>query len=79
MVHSPRYASVPSMTAQEALRMLRSEVLSLEDEVPWNAVRRTWRARRTGWRRGVKQSDAVPALAERLRVRGCACLHHPPC
>ena len=36
-------------------------------QVPWNAVRRTWRNRRTLWRRSVKQADMIADLAQRLQ------------
>ena len=37
---------------REALRCMRLEVLQLEDVIPWNSVRRTWKTkvrRATGW------------------------------
>lgn len=57
----PRYRDV--------MRAMKAEVLRLEDAIPWNSVRRTWRNRRTNWRRQVKQTEVVPDFAARLAVR----------
>jgi hypothetical protein len=51
------------MKEKEVLRRVRSELTELEETVPWNAVRRMWRSRRTLWRRTVKQADAVVSMA----------------
>lgn len=34
---------------REALRSMRLEVLGLEDVIPWNSVRRTWKTKVCGW------------------------------
>jgi hypothetical protein len=44
----------------------RTQLLDLEDGVPWNAVKATWRARRPGWRRSLKGADSVAAVAQLL-------------
>ena len=53
---------------RELVRSIRQEALQIEDLVPWTSVRRTWRNRRTAWRRQVKTGEAVPDLALRLKV-----------
>ena len=56
---------------REVMTGLRCEVLALEDAIPWTAVRRHWRNRRSGWRRQVKAGEQVPDMALRLKVRSC--------
>lgn len=54
---------------REMMRCLRMEALTLEDMIPWNSVRRTWRNKRSNWRRQVKSGgELVPDLAARLKV-----------
>ena len=48
---------------------MRTEALALEDLIPWNNVRRTWRNKRSHWRRQVKGGEAVAEMALRLKVR----------
>lgn len=40
--------------------------MQLEDTVPWNAVKSSWRARRPGWRRALKGADSIAAVAAML-------------
>lgn len=37
-------------------QQLRKELLSLEESIPWRAVRHTWRSRRARWRTALKSS-----------------------
>ncbi|KAI3436836.1 hypothetical protein D9Q98_006246 [Chlorella vulgaris] len=59
---------------REALRGMRVEVLGLEDVIPWNLVRRTWRTKRTSWRRQIKQTEVIPDFANRLKELRAALL-----
>lgn len=52
---------------REAVRTLKAEALQLEDVVPWDCVRRTWRGRRTNWRRQLQAGETFQELAARLR------------
>lgn len=67
--HLHRPTSPDARAQRELLGTLRRELLCLEEAIPWNSVRRSWRNRRTHWRRGVKQMDAPADFAARLRVR----------
>jgi hypothetical protein len=49
------------------LRAVKQDVLQVEDTIPWTSVRRTWRNRRTSWRRQVKATELVTELAARLK------------
>jgi hypothetical protein len=55
---------------REVMRSMRQEALQVEDLIPWNSVRRTWRNKRTNWRRQVKSGELVPDMAVRLKVGG---------
>ncbi|PRW55942.1 hypothetical protein C2E21_4909 [Chlorella sorokiniana] len=59
---------------REALRGMRLEVLALEDVIPWNSVRRTWKTKRTTWRRQVKQTEVIADFATRLKELKAALL-----
>ncbi|PSC72843.1 septin-10-isoform A [Micractinium conductrix] len=59
---------------REAMRCMRLEVLGLEDTIPWNSVRRAWKAKRTTWRRQVKQTEVLPEFAARLKELRAALL-----
>lgn len=50
-----------------AVRSMKQEVLLLEDSIPWTHVHRTWRNKRTTWRRRVKQTELVTDFAVRLK------------
>ena len=65
---SPRFPGLggPANLAP-AVRSMKHEVLQLEDNIPWTAVRRTWRNKRTSWRRHVKQTELVADFAARLK------------
>lgn len=63
---------------RELVRSIRQEALQIEDLVPWTSVRRTWRNRRTAWRRQVKTGEAVPDLALRLKELRAALLTDEP-
>ncbi len=60
---------VSDLRLRELIRSLRQEALQVEDLIPWNSVRRTWRNKRTNWRRQVKCGELVPEMAMRLKVR----------
>jgi len=53
--------------ARAALRRLRSDVLDVEEAVPWGAVRKTWRGRRPAWRRALRASDSAACVARAVR------------
>ena len=53
--------------SRAALRRLRSELLDVEEAVPWSAVRAAWRGRRPAWRRALRGSDAAAPLARAVR------------
>lgn len=59
---------------REAMRYMRLEVLGLEDIIPWNSVRRTWKSKRTSWRRQVKQTEVLADFAMRLKELRAALL-----
>lgn len=50
-----------------AVRSMKQEVLQIEDAIPWTLVRRTWRNKRTAWRKQVKQTELVADFAARLK------------
>jgi hypothetical protein len=54
---------------REALRVMRLEVLGLEDVIPWNSVRRNWKAKVGGWRGGGR---ALAGQLPRVRCRPAA-------
>ncbi len=60
--HAPAHAVL-----SPALRFVKQEMLDVEDAIPWAAVRRVWRTKRTAWRRQVKQTELIAELAVRLR------------
>ena len=43
--HSPIASQLVEPRHREALRCMRLEVLALEDVIPWNSVRRTWKTK----------------------------------
>ncbi|EIE26670.1 hypothetical protein COCSUDRAFT_59190 [Coccomyxa subellipsoidea C-169] len=51
---------------RDSLEEARSQLLSLEDTVPWHAVKSSWRNRRPGWRRALKAADTVVEVAARM-------------
>ncbi|CAL8466997.1 g6533 [Coccomyxa elongata] len=51
---------------KDNLEEARNQLLSLEDTVPWHAVKSSWRNRRPGWRRALKAADTVADVAVRL-------------
>jgi len=53
--------------SRAALRRLRSELLDVEEAVPWSAVTPGWRGRRPAWRRALRASDAAACVARALR------------
>ena len=58
--------------SRAALRRLRSELLDVEEAVPWSAVTAGWRSRRPAWRRTLRSSDAAACVARALREFRCA-------
>lgn len=54
------------MSAPMWVLQARSQLLGLEDTVPWNAVKSSWRSRRPGWRRSLKSADTAAEIATRL-------------
>lgn len=59
--------STPGVVLGPAVRSMKQEVLQIEDAIPWTLVRRTWRNKRTTWRRQVRQTELVADFAARLK------------
>ncbi len=55
---------------------LRREMLQLEEAIPWTAVRKHWRTKRSSWRRAVRESSSVAAMANCLQDLHAALLVH---
>lgn len=62
---------------------MRKELVQLEEAIPWTAVRKHWRTKRSTWRRAVREADSAAAMAGCLRDLQAALLvnaypgHHP--
>lgn len=41
--------------------------MQLEEAIPWTAVRKYWRTKRSTWRRAVREADSTAAMANCLR------------
>ncbi|KAK9868701.1 hypothetical protein WJX84_004043 [Apatococcus fuscideae] len=59
------------------LQDLRRELVQLEEAVPWTAVRKHWRTKRSSWRRSVREAYSAVAMAACLRDLQAALLAHP--
>ena len=64
-----------SMKLSEVLVQIRSEVLALEEEVPWSAVTDKWRGARPKWRNGLRGDCGVSGVcgAGCCGLRCCGC------
>ena len=60
------------------MKDLRQEMVQLEEAIPWTAVRKRWRTKRTSWRRSVRDADSTAAMAACLRDLQQALLVHAP-
>ncbi|KAK9841599.1 hypothetical protein WJX74_008537 [Apatococcus lobatus] len=68
----PTVSEGPSSVLQD----LRKELLQLEEAIPWTAVRKHWRTKRSAWRRAVRDADSAAAMAGCLRDLHMALLVH---
>lgn len=58
---TPQAARSGSSRVKEVVRVIRRELLGLEESIPWNCVTPAWKNTRPAWRRGLQRSTDSPA------------------
>ncbi len=76
-VHVLHSVAGPRASVGTAWQDLRRELVQLEEAVPWTAVRKHWRTKRSSWRRSVREAYSAVAMAACLRDLQAALLAHP--
>jgi hypothetical protein len=49
------------------VRSLQTEMLELEEVIPWNHVKKIWKNKRAAWRRQVKQTNHISGFATKIK------------
>lgn len=49
------------------VRSLQTEMLELEEVIPWNYVKKIWKNKRATWRRQVKQTNHISGFAMKMK------------